>query len=50
MPHRFAGLIPATSTPLTPELAVDLSAIPALVEQLLADGVCGSGCGRCRGR
>ena len=41
MPHRFAGLIPATYTPLTPDLAVDLAAIPPLVEQLIADGVCG---------
>ena len=41
MPHRFSGLIPATYTPLTPDLAVDLAAIPPLVERLLADGVCG---------
>jgi N-acetylneuraminate lyase len=41
MPHRFAGLIPATYTPFTPELAVDLSAIVPLTERLIADGVCG---------
>lgn len=41
MPHRFDGLIPATYTPLTPALAVDLSAIVPLTERLIADGACG---------
>jgi len=41
MPHRFAGLIPATYTPLAADGAVDVDAIAPLTEQLLADGVSG---------
>jgi N-acetylneuraminate lyase len=41
MPHRFAGLIPATYTPLTADGGLDLPAIAPLTEQLLADGACG---------
>lgn len=41
MTTRFHGLIPATYTPMAADGSVDLTAIPPMVERLLADGVDG---------
>ncbi len=41
MRDRLRGLVAATYTPFRPDHALDLAAVPPLVERLIADGVAG---------